>query len=300
MANNSVLTGLSSELADLVENVGRSVVRIDDGSRLTASGFVWSSDGIIAASSHGVERDENLFVELYDGSRLPASVAGRDPDTDTVALRVDAPNLIAPPRMSADNVRVGEIAIAIGRPGEGGLQASIGLVTARLETESLGQIGYILYTDAVLYPGFSGSPLVNVGGGILGMNNLGFGRGRGVAVGSPVLEQVITALVGYGRIRHSYLGIRTQSVALSEPVRQAAQLEQTIGLLISQVDLGSPAERAGVLLGDTMLRLDGQVLNSTDDLRTKLRATSAGQTVTVQVLRGGAIQDLRVTVEERK
>src|SRR4051812_173286 len=142
------LQGLSQELAGVVERLGPSVVRVDDGSRLTASGIIWTADGVIVTSSHGVERDEELAVELADGSRHAATLAGRDPDVDLAVLRVAASGLRAVERAGPGAVQVGQLVLALGRPGDGGLQATLGLVSARLETERAGQVGYILQTDA--------------------------------------------------------------------------------------------------------------------------------------------------------
>src|SRR5438094_6352568 len=115
-----LLVSLSSELANVVERVAPSVVRVDDGSRLTATGIIWSADGVILTTSHGVERDENVTIELSDGTRLPAALVGRDPDTDVAVLRVQASGLPAVERADAAEVKVGHLVTPIGRPGTWG------------------------------------------------------------------------------------------------------------------------------------------------------------------------------------
>ncbi len=292
----SLLMNLSSELAGVVERVGPSVVRVDDGSRLTASGIVWAADGVILTTSHGVERDENLMIELADGTRLPGTLAGRDPDTDLAVLRVSATLLPVVQTAPAAEVKVGHLVLALGRPGGAGLQATIGIVSARHDTERNGEAGYILHTDAILYPGFSGGALVDMSGRVVGLTNLMFGRGKGVAIGMPVVGQVADALLAHGGIPRAYLGIRTQAAVLPEALRQKLQLPQEQALLVVQVENGSPAEQGGMMLGDTLLAVAEQTITDADLLRRELRHRAPGQAVTLRIARGGEVRDLTVTL----
>ncbi len=290
MKQATILSDLSAALAGAVEYAGRSVVRVDDGTRLTASGVIWSADGVILSTSHGVEQDEDVAIELGDGSRHAATIVGRDPDTDLAVLKVSASGLPPISRAAADDVNVGHLALALGRPGAGGLQATIGIIGSRIESQTGGQEGYILHTDAVLYPGFSGGPLVDSSGRIVGLNNLIFGRGKGVAIGTPILNHVAGALLAHGRIHRGYLGVRTQSVA----VPASLGLSQHGGALIVQVETGSPAQHSGVFLGDVVLGIDGTAVSDVDELRQILRARQAGDKVALRILRGGSITDIEV------
>lgn len=289
-----VLAQLSAELAGVVEQVGSSVVRVDDGSRLTATGLIWSADGVIVTTSHGVEKDEGIQIELADGTRHSAALVGRDPDTDIAALRVAATGLASAALAEPEAVQVGHLALALGRPGHAGLQATIGIISARLDTERHGQLGYILHTDAILYPGFSGGALVNMGRQVIGLTNLMYGRGHGVAIGAPIVRQVTETLLAHGTVPRGYLGIRTQLVPLPEALRKKRNLTQEHALLIVQVESGSPAEKGGLMLGDTLLSLNGEAIQDVDQLRRHLRGLQAGQTVALQVLRGGTVRDLSV------
>lgn len=294
-AEQGTLAGLSAELANITAKAGASVVRVDDGSRLTASGIVWTSDGLILTTSHGVEQDENVVVETGDGARHGATVVGRDPESDIALLRVAATGLPAIERAAEGEVQTGQIALALTRPGSSTLTATLGLVTARIEAESAGRAEYIVHTDAVLYPGSSGGALIDAYGRLIGMLDLAFGRGRGVALGVPILENVAETLLTHGRIPRGYLGVRTQLVPLPAQLAAGLSPAQEYGLLVVQVEAGSPAERAGLLLGDTLLAANGTPLDDVDELRRHLRA---GETVRLSIGRAGAVQEIAVTVGE--
>ena len=284
------LKGLSDDFAALVERVSMSVVRVDDGSRLTASGVVWSSDGVIVTTSHGVERDEDLSIQFADGEALPASLVGRDPDTDIAVLKVQSTSITPIQRVESDEARVGSLILALGRPGNSGLQATIGIISARTETQSGGRAEYVLHTDADMIPGFSGGPVVDMEGNILGLTNLMFGRGRGIALGTPIVANIAQSLLASGRVQRGYLGVRTQQVSLPDSAREKLSAGQDRALLIAQVEPGSPAEGAGLLLGDTLLCFNDAPINDVETLRRLLRAHAAGTQIALHILRGGELQ----------
>jgi S1-C subfamily serine protease len=290
------LAAFSGEIEAIVTQASESVVRVEDGSRLTATGVIWSADGIVVTTSHGVERDEDLAIELADGTLLPAALVGRDPDTDIAVLRAQHPGLTPIGRLASDTARIGTLVLALARPGRSGLQASLGIVSARTETQSSGRDEYLLHTDADMYPGFSGGPLVDMKGNILGMTNLMFGRGRGIALGTPILTHVTQALLANGRVQRGYLGVRTQQVTLPEGVRDRLPWPLDRGLLIAQVEPGSPADSAGLLLGDTLLRLAETPIRDVEALRGQLRANPPGSEVVVDYLRGGDVGQVMVTL----
>jgi S1-C subfamily serine protease len=292
----SPLRALSNELAGAVERAAPSIVRIEDGSRFTATGILWSADGVVVTTSHGVERDEELSIERANGESLPAVLVGRDPDTDLAVLRVQGSELPAIERATADSVRVGALALALGRPGRAGLRATFGIVSARLESQSNGAEEYILQTDATLYPGVSGGALIDVEGRMTGLINLMFRRGKGVALGLPIVEHAVSALLAHGRVQRGYLGVRTQTVTLPDAIRTSLALPQEHGLLIMQVEPGSPAEKGGLFMGDTLVGLDGTGIDDAEHLRRRLRSMHAGQVVVVRVVRGGALTEFGVTL----
>ena len=296
----STLAALSAELSDVVARVGPSVVRVDDGSRLTATGLLWTEDGVVLTTSHGTECDDDLLVELADGTRLPAVLVGRDPETDLAVLRVSASGLRPVTKADPEAVQVGQLVLALGRPGESGLSATFGIISARQDTQDRGRPEYVLHTDATLYPGFSGGPLVNVAGEVVGMTNLSYGRGMGFALGLPILAHVADALLAGGAVKRGYLGVSTQSVALPQSLQTALAVSQERGLLVVQVESGGPADTAGLSLGDILLGLGGAALDDVDDLRRHLRGLAAGQAVTLDLARGGAAHSLTVTLGARE
>ena len=292
----SAIGQLSNDLAALVERLTVSVVRVEDGSRLTATGVVWSHDGIIVTTSHGVERDEDLSVELSDGDIEPAVLIGRDPDTDIAVLRVQSDSLTPIGRSEADTARIGSIVLALARPGRMGLQATLGIVSARTETQSAGRSEYLLHTDADMYPGFSGGPLVDLDGNIVGLTNLMFGRGRGIALGTPIVATITQALLTGGRVQRGYLGVRTQQVSLPDSARDRLEDNQDRALLIAQVEADSPAEAAGLLLGDTLLHFGDAAVRDVETLRRLLRHNAPGAQIALKILRGGEFQQVTVTL----
>ena len=293
---NALLQSLSSELAELVEQIAPTVVRVDDGTRLTASGTLWSEDGVVVTTSHGVERDEDLAIELADGSRHVAILVGRDHDTDLAVLKVDATGLSAIALAGPTDAKPGQFALALGRPGTHGLEVTLGLLNARIETQSGGNAEYILHTDATFYPGFSGGPLVDMRGKLIGLCNLNYGRGRSVALGTPTVAHVVEAIVSRGRVQRGYLGIRTQTVTLPESVRARLKLQQAYALMLVGIEENGPADRDTLMLGDTLLGLDDRTGADVNDLRRYLRSKAAGTQVQAHLLRGGELFHIAVTL----
>jgi serine protease DegQ len=289
------LSSLSNELADAVEKAGASIVRVDDGTRLTASGLIWSSSGVIVATSHGVERDDDVSIALAGGKTLAARVVGRDPESDIAVLRVDATDLPAA-EVAADTVRVGSLAAAVARPGRGDLQATLGIVTSRLEAQDSGRPEYILGTDAKLLPGFSGGALIDMNGRVIGVLNLMFGRRAGVALGVSLVANVVEALLAHGKIKRGYLGVGAQVVELSAALRKSSGVDRMHALLIVHIHPGSPAESAGIGVGDILVSIGEAAVSNVEDLQAKLRRLSAGETVTAGILRGGVAQTVAVTL----
>ena len=298
MAN--VLAELSDTLANTVAAAGASVVRVEGRRRIPATGIVWSADGLIVTAHHVVAQDENIQVGLPDGRVVAATLVGRDPSTDTAVLRAAAADLTPLTESNKQELGVGNLALALGRPGKT-VQATLGIVSALGDgwrTRMGGQIDRYLQTDVVMYPGFSGGPLVDAHGRLAGMNTSALMGGVSLAIPTVTLARVIDALVADGRMKRGYLGVSTQRVKLPTELRE--QLGQKTGLLIVSAEPNSPASAAGLTLGDTIVTLDGEKVRDHDDLLALLSGDRVGTAVPVGVVRGGQVQPMQVTIGERE
>ena len=298
---SAVLAGLSNELASAVETAGAAVVRVEARRGNASSGILWSSDGHILTADHTIEREEDIPVGLGDGRSLSAKLVARDPGTDLALLKVEATDLNPAERASDDEVRIGHLVLAIGRPGPAGVMASLGIVSAMggpWRTARGGQLDRFVRTDATLYPGFSGGPLVDASGQIVGINSWTLSQGAGLAIPVGTAARVADALL-QGGVKRAYLGVGTQAVSLPASVRAQLGTGQETGLMLIGVEAEGPAEKSGLLIGDVLLSLDGKALNDTDDLLQELTSERVGRAVTVKLVRGGEIKDLGVTIGQR-
>jgi len=289
------LKDLSKEIEALVEKASQSVVRVDARRGRAGTGIVWDS-GLVLTANHVVEQEEDIEI-VVDGKSAKASLVGRDPATDLALLKVDGLSAPAMPRAKVSDLKPGQIVLAIGRPGS--LKATFGTISA-VSSSWRGwrgsEIEHLIQTNAPLYPGFSGGPLVDADGRAVGMNSWVFGRGDGRAIAMDVAERVVESLRAEVRIKRPYLGIGTQQVPLPDAVK--ARVNQDSGLLIVAVEPQSPADKAGLMQGDTLVALDGTVTSNLEDLYAELRKTKVGATQTVKVVRAGEVKEIAVTVGE--
>ena len=291
----SSLKDLSQEIEALVEKASKSVVRVDARRGRAGTGIVWDT-GLVLTANHVVEQEEDITVVVDDKSSK-ATLVGRDPATDVALLKVDGLSAPAMPRAKVDGLKPGQIVLAIGRPGS--LKATFGTISA-VSSSWRGwrgsEIEHLIQTNAPLYPGFSGGPLVDVEGRAVGMNSWVFGRGDGRAIAMDVAERVVQSLRTDGRIKRPYLGIGTQEVPLPDAVK--ARVNQESGLLVVAVEPQSPADKAGLMQGDTLLALNGTVTDSLEDLYAGLRKTTVGAAQKVKLVRAGEVKEITVTVGE--
>lgn len=293
------LNTLSTDLATTVESAGHSIVRVEGRRRQSASGVIWSADGLIVTAHHVVERDENIRVGLPDGQTHSAQLVGRDPSTDVALLRVDATGLTAAQWAAGDSLRVGHLVVAVGRP-DAGLQATLGIISAlddSYRTMAGGTIDQYVQTDVVMYPGFSGGPLVSAAGPFVGINSSALARGVSLTIPAATLRRVVEMLLTHGRVRRGYLGVSAQAVRL--PAAVAAASGQETGLLLVGVEADSPADQGGLMLGDVIVSLGGDRIRHMDDLMAALSGDRVGQSVPVRAVRGGALHDFQVAIGER-
>ena len=297
----AILQQFSDALATTVTGVSTGIVRVEARRRLPASGLVWSRDGIIVTTHHVIEQDDNIRVGLHSGQTVDATLVGRDATTDLAVLRVASAELESPAWAEPDGstLLVGHLVLALGRPGQR-VQATLGIVSAlgdSWRTPAGGLMDRYVQTDIVMYPGFSGGPLVNMSGQILGLNTSALLRERSLAIPLGTLRRVTEMLLAHGRMRRGYLGVSTQAVRL--PAALSERLGQETGLLLITAESNSPAEQAGLLLGDTLVALDGTSLRHPDDLLSCLSTERIGTTGLVRLVRGGEVQERSIVIGER-
>lgn len=296
----TALSDLSQTLAAAVEFAGAGVVRVQARPRFPASGIVYSTDGVIVTAHHVVEEEDNIQIGLGDGRTISAKLVGRDPTTDIAVLRAEAKNLSPRSWVDLNALKVGHLSIALGRPGKT-VMATLGIVSALGEawrTPGGGKLDRYLQTDVVMYPGFSGGPLIDASGQLIGMNSSALMRGVSLTIPATTIKSVVETLLTKGRIARGYLGVGAQPVRLPDTL--AKSLNQETGLLIVSVEPGGPADKAGLMLGDTIVAVSGEAVRYLDDLLAALSGERVGATVPVKIVRGGQVQQVRATIGERK
>ncbi len=297
----SVLSDLSNNLADAVERAGASTVAVHARQRQSASGVLWRP-GVIVATDHTVERDDDITVTLPDGTNIPATLAGRDPSTDIAILKVEGANLPVAAVGDGAALRVGQMALAVGRFGEGGLGTSLGVISAlggSWNTWRGGQVDQFIRADVTLYPGFSGGPLVNAAGEIVGVNTSGLSRTMGLTIPAATIARVVEQLLSKGHIARGYLGVGLQPVRLPDTLKQAVSVTGETGVIVISIESGGPAEQAGLFIGDILLTLDGTPTTDTDAVQALLGPERIGTPLAATIARGGAPVDVTITVGER-
>ena len=291
-----MLNELSTQIADIVTRVAPSVVQVDGQGR-PASGLVYAADTVVT-TARAVGRDEHPRVRRADGEVVNAEIAGWDPATRVVVLR--APGLELPPLSAGELPRVGEIGIALARSWSNAITASAGVVSViggPLPTGRRRSIEQVIRTSAPMHEGFAGGAFVGADGRLLGITTAASIRGLGVVIPAGIAWSTAADLLQRGTLKRGYLGIAAQPARVSEKQRSAAGTEQA--LLVVDVKPGTPADEAGLFVGDLLLSLDGHALRSPDELFDLLVGDRVGKRVGVKVLRGGAPADVSVTVAER-
>jgi len=299
---SSTLSELSSQLAAAVETAGNFVVAIHARRRIPSSGILWRP-GVIVSASHTVRRDEDISVTLPSGESAAATIAGRDAATDLIALHVTGAESHAAAKADAEAVRVGSLALAVGRPGRN-VTASFGIISAVSDSWRSWQGGgarvdRVLRLDLAIYDGFSGGPLVDASGAVLGLDNSALARGMPMALPATAVDRVLDELLERGHVRRPFIGVAVQPVVLPASLVRQHQLAHDTALLILSVADASPAESAGIIVGDALLQANGQPLRRPTDLLDELSSAAHGSSLTLTFLRGGAVSSVSITPADR-
>jgi S1-C subfamily serine protease len=288
---SSQLAALSNELATVVKQVESSVVAVHARPRFSSSGVVWSP-GVIVTAEHTIRREEEITVTLSDGNTVPAALAGADSGTDIAVLRVEsasAPKAL--PHVAAPDP--GTLALAIGRSQDSGVNASLGVISARSgewRTWRGGQLDNYVRLDLNVFPTSDGGAVVNTAGQLIGLATTALSRIAALAIPAVTVARVTEQILTRGHVSRGYLGVGLQPVELPDHHK---------GLIVLSLEAAGPAAKSGVLIGDIFVALDGRSVGETDDLQTALEAHAPGSTVEAEVLRGGDSRKLTITVGER-
>ncbi|MGA3259280.1 MAG: S1C family serine protease [Bryobacteraceae bacterium] len=288
MANE--LAAFSKELAAVVEGAAGSVVSVHARPRFSSSGAFWRP-GILVTAEHTVRREDEITVTLADGSNAAATLAGSDPGTDIAVLKVEAPG--APAVAATDDPAPGNLALALGRSEDSGINATLGIVSAvsgPWRTWRGGRLDRYIRLDLTLYPGSSGGLVLNAAGQALGIATSALSRIAGLAIPASTINRVVDEVLARGRVARGYLGVGLQPVELPDHQK---------GLIVLSLEPEGPAALAGVLIGDVLVALGGTAVSDTDDIQTVLETHGVGRAIEVQVIRGGASRSVAITIGER-
>ena len=298
--SKTVLVELSDALADAAESAGKATVLVNARRRMPASGVAYAADLILTAD-HVIEREEDITVHLEDGTQVSAKVAGRDAGSDLALLKLESAAAHVA-EVTKSPARLGQIALVLGRPSTNGIEASLGTVSAiggPIQTGRGGMLEKYIRTDGISYPGFSGGPLVAADGTVLGVNTSGLANGAALTIPADVAWRIAETLAKHGRVKHGYLGIRSQAVEIPGNTQKALQRQQPSGLLVVSVEKDSPASKGGLMVGDILVSVSGVPVFHHDELFTRLNDDVAGKSEPIEILRGGQLQTLNVLIGER-
>jgi S1-C subfamily serine protease len=268
---------------------------------MPSSGIQWRK-GFIVTAHHTIRREEDITVVVAGGKSLKANLAGRDPSTDLAILKVSEESALPLPSFGDGGLKLGHVVLALGRSRGSNLVASAGIVggiSGEWEPRRGGRVDQHIRLSLELYPGFSGGPLVDAQGKVVGINTRGLSRGRAVTIPLATVNRIVDELIEKGHIAKPYLGLAMQPVAVPESLRGKVPGAGNSAVLVVHVEPAGPADKAGVLLGDVVVELQGKPVEDTGDIQQLLGSAKIGDTVAATVLRGGAPVKLSITLADR-
>jgi S1-C subfamily serine protease len=292
---------LSNQFAEAAERAGKTVVAVHGGGRLAASGIIWRA-GIVVSASHMLRRTEEITLLMPDMREISATFAGRDPGTDLAILKTEAKSAaVSIETAPSSALRVGQWVLGVGRSSLGDLAASAGII-ARLgsawRTWRGGHLDRLIRPDITLYPGQSGSALVDSSGHFLGMNTSALARGAAITVPTATIDRVINEILAHGHVFRPYLGVAMQPVELPEALITELKLNR-IGLMVMNVEPASPSAQAGIMLGDIITGVNGREITGVEHLQMALRELKRGDSLQLTYVRGGKLATASVKVADR-
>ena len=293
-----ILQSFSDAMTELAEKVGSSVVRVRSR-RGFGSGVIWSEDGYILTCSHVVGRAATVEVGFGDGSRFEARVIGHDPYADMALLKVERTGLRPTEVGDSEAVGVGQLVFAFANPFGGSPSTTSGIVTTAKASLGWGpgSAEDVIVTDAPLNPGYSGGPLINASGKMIGLN-VAYANSRGISIPINSIKSTICDLINEGRIRIAHLGISTDPVNVPKRLASEANIDQEEGLMIFEVEPDSPAKKAGLVVGDILVTFAKSPITRHNDLYRLLTKGIIGKPTEMSILRAEKLLKLTITPAE--
>ncbi len=270
----------------------------------TGTGFLFSSDGYLFTNSHVVKQAKQLRAMLHDGSLYSAQLIGDDPYTDLAILKIEAVDYTAAIMGNSDELKIGQLVIAIGNPLGFQHTVTAGVISALGRTLS-GETGVsmdsMIQTDAALNPGNSGGPLINAEGEVIGVNTAAIRGAQGLcfAISINTANSVANQLIRYGKVKRAYIGLSMQQIGLVPKLRTIHHLKNQQALFVNKVEGNSPAEKGGMLSGDIIYAFNDKIVETSDQLFKMLTGDKVGQFQYISILRNNQKKELRVTPAER-
>lgn len=313
LSDAELLDAYSRMVSEVAARVSPAVVKIDvelqqhrlapgrqPHSAGSGSGFIFTPDGFILTNSHVVNKARKITGSLIDGRVCRAQLIGDDPATDLAVLRIDAPHLTTVDFADTNRLRVGQVAIAIGNPYGFQYTVTTGVVSAlgrSLRSQSGRLIDDIIQTDAALNPGNSGGPLVDSRGRVIGVNTAIILPAQGIcfAIAANTAVFIAGQLIQHGKVRRGWIGIAGQNVRIHPRMQRFHELETGSGVLIVNVEPGSPAHKAGLRERDVVVRFAHEPIAGIDDLHKLLTKNPAGASYPLEVIRQNRMHTVQIT-----
>ncbi|HEY2548808.1 MAG TPA: trypsin-like peptidase domain-containing protein [Candidatus Acidoferrum sp.] len=295
------LIELSNALAQATESAASSTVAVHTETRGSSSGVIWRS-GVVVTAEHALRRDEEIQLTLPDGRVVGAELAGRDPSTDIAVLKCTEITAVAAKFGDVDSLKPGNISLVVGRTRASGPVAAlavVSLVAAERRSWTGGSLAPYIRLDVGLQPTAAGGAVVDASGRIVGIATPRFARFGAIAIPASLINRVVDTLLQRGRIPRGYLGVGLQTVRLPEALRNALQRKEKTAAILLEVEPSGPAHKAGLVIGDILVSLDSETVARFEDVQPHLRAENIGKSLAAKIVRGGAAQEVAITVAER-
>ena len=299
---SATLIDLSNALAAATERAAAATIAVHTETRGSSSGVIWRPGAIVTAD-HALRRDEDIHVTLAGGRVVPASLVGRDPSTDLAVLKCAEATATSVETGNAATARPGALVLVVGRTRASGPVATLGvvsLVVAERRTWSAGALAPYIRLDVALQPTAVGGAAVDAQGNIFGIATPRFAQFGAIAIPSATVNSVVDVLLKRGRIPRGYLGVGLQPVRLPEELRQSLQRTEKAAAIVLEVEPESPAHKAGLVIGDILISLDGKPVTHLENVQSHLHGENIGKALAAGIIRGGAVRSVNIVVSERQ